>query len=81
MFEPVMTVIRRQAAMLLLAGALVGATPPVALALSDWWTPPNVACPTFDSEEACQSYCRADPKRCGGATDCTWKTGDKRPEC
>jgi hypothetical protein len=54
---------------------------PAALALSEWWTPPNATCPTFDSEEACEAYCRADDKRCGGEAECTWRTGEKRPEC
>jgi hypothetical protein len=53
----------------------------VAHALSDWWTPNGKSCPTFDSEEACKSYCQADPSRCGGEVQCAWKTGDTRPEC
>lgn len=58
-----------------------GAAAPVARAMSEWWTPPNRDCPTFDSEESCESYCRADPDRCGGAVQCSFKTGDKRPQC
>jgi hypothetical protein len=52
-----------------------------ARAVTVWWTPASSSCPTFDSEEDCEAYCREAPQRCGGSTDCTWKTGEKRPEC
>jgi hypothetical protein len=72
---------RQPPALLLLLAVTLAAAPRVALALSEWWTPPDLDCPTFDSEQACQAYCRADPKHCGGAAECTSRTGEKRPEC
>jgi hypothetical protein len=55
----------------------------VAEALSEWWSPVGRPCPTFDTEEACESACQADQKLCGGATQCEWHSdpqGDK-PMC
>lgn len=50
-------------------------------ALSEWWTPSNTRCPTFDTADACQAYCGPDPSRCGGSDQCTFRTGTSRPEC
>jgi hypothetical protein len=67
---------------LVIALLLVTATPILTHALSEWWTPANASCPSFDSEQACEAYCAVDPQnRCGGSTDCTWRTGAQRPEC
>jgi hypothetical protein len=64
-----------------LVAATLMAAAPLAHALSEWWTPPNASCPTFDSEDSCESFCRTNPDRCGGQSECTWKTGDQRPQC
>ena len=73
--------VRAGLAAALLAGLTLTVGVRVADALSEWWTPPNVGCPTFDSKEACETFCAANPKVCGGSTNCTWKTGPKRPMC
>ena len=75
-----MRTVRAPAATLLLCLALVVGLQ-VAHALSEWWTPPNASCPTFDSEESCEDFCRQNTARCGGALQCVWKTGEKRPQC
>jgi hypothetical protein len=69
---------RTMLAAALIALGMVGGT---AYALSEWWTPKNATCPTFDSEDACKDYCRSDPTRCGGEVACTWRTGTKKPQC
>jgi hypothetical protein len=50
-------------------------------ALSEWWTPAGARCPLFDSSDACQAYCSADSSRCGGSSECTFRTGPTRPMC
>jgi hypothetical protein len=50
-------------------------------ALSEWWTPAGSRCPLFDSSDACQAYCSADSSRCGGSSECTFRTGPTRPMC
>jgi hypothetical protein len=52
-----------------------------ALALSQWWTPTGIQCPTFDSEDACEQFCARDQKLCGGSTQCAFATGSERPMC
>ena len=59
----------------------LGLAPGVAHAVSEWWTPSGARCPVFDSANACQAYCAADPSRCGGSSDCAFRTGTTRPEC
>jgi hypothetical protein len=67
---------------ILMAAAIAfGVAAGTAYAMSEWWVPKGKSCPTFDSEDACKSYCRADQSRCGGEVGCSFKTGDKRPEC
>jgi len=64
---------------LVVAFGVASATP--ASALSQWWTPEGIQCPTFDSEDACEQFCARDQKLCGGSTQCGSATGDARPVC
>jgi len=63
------------------AGLLLALAPGIAKALAEWWTPASGQCPTFDSADACQAWCGAEPSRCGGSTECTFRTGTARPQC
>lgn len=60
--------------------ASVASAAPV-LAMSQWWTPEGIQCPTFDSENACEEFCARDQKLCGGSTQCGSATGTTRPVC
>lgn len=73
--------VRMGLAMSLLVALGLAASVHVAHALSEWWTPSGASCPTFDSENACESYCQSNQQLCGGSTQCSWKTGTQRPMC
>lgn len=66
---------------MILGVALAMVSAPAAHALSEWWTPDGKSCPTFDTEESCETWCASNQEPCGGATQCTFQTGPKRPEC
>jgi len=53
----------------------------VAGALTQWWTPREKDCPTFDDQASCVAYCAQDPARCGGSTACISGSGPQRPPC
>jgi hypothetical protein len=71
----------RRTGLVTVAAIVLGLGVGVAHAVSEWWTPTNGRCPAFDTDQACQAYCNADPSRCGGATQCTFRTGPTRPDC
>jgi hypothetical protein len=53
----------------------------VAGALTQWWTPREKDCPTFDTQASCRAYCTQSPARCGGNTTCISSSGAERPPC
>ena len=74
---------RRMRTRLFVIGTVLAAMAggPTALAMDEWWTPKGQECPVFGSQESCESFCRTDPSKCGGGTDCGFATGVERPVC